>query len=290
MEYDVAKKEESTKTYIVSRLKKERDFYFKKEYMKEEMKPLLIAGPCALEKEEHARITVENAKQLGIETVRMNLWKPRTSPGWEGVGNAGLSWLHHATDAGLRVAMEVLDPKQAELIMRVVLKNPHATLLLWIGARNQNHLVQRDIGTAIAGESRVQLMIKNPPWNSAAHWMGICEHVQSGGARTEQLLLCHRGIAPNEQPSTLRNPPNWDLMRTMQKETHLPMLVDPSHIAGEQTLVARIAMEAAQLPIDGQLIEVHPDPAHALTDAKQQLDWDQMTELLPKLTTTRVRE
>lgn len=254
-------------------------------------KPLLITGPCALESEEHAKITVAQAKQLGINVVRLNLWKPRTTPGFEGVGVQGLPWLDHAIDAGLTVAMEVLIAQHVDVLMkRVLLANPHSTLLVWIGSRNQNHIVQQDIGSAVAGEPRVKLMLKNQPWRNEDHWIGIAEHVQQGGASKSQLLMCHRGFAPQER-TTLRNPPDWEMAERVKKTTDLPMIIDPSHIGGRQDHVMEISLiAAASNKFDGQVIEVHPEPWKARTDAPQQLDWDQMWELHPSLATTTKRE
>lgn len=245
---------------------------------------IIIAGPCAVESLDQVQKTIAGALELEIDTIRLNLWKPRTTPGFDGVGAAGISWVKEAVHQNLRVAMEVLLPEHAEFLMNEILAiHPQATLLLWIGSRNQNHLVQRDIGSAVAGENRVKLMIKNQPWKSKDHWIGILQHVQSGGAHLEQLLMCHRGHAPSGI-TQLRNIPDWEMAMEVKKDTGVPMLIDPSHIGGRQDLVQQIALEAAQLPFaDGQIIEVHPDPLTAMTDKRQQLDWDQMTELVPLL-------
>lgn len=243
---------------------------------------LIIAGPCALETQAHGQITVTEAHQSGISTVRMNLWKPRTQPGYEGAGEAGMPWVIEAAESGLEVAMEVLNAEQADWVMEEVLgKVPHATLLLWLGSRNQNHLIQKEVGAAIAGEDRVRLMLKNQPWRDEAHWKGMVEHVLSGGAHREQLLLCHRGHAPHDKKTApMRNLPDLEMARKVRDELVLPLILDPSHIGGSVELVKQLAHEYAQQDwIDGQIIEVHPDPKNAKTDAKQQLTWDELREL-----------
>lgn len=243
---------------------------------------LIIAGPCALESQEHGEITVAQAHQSGIQTVRMNLWKPRTQPGFEGVGEAGLPWVVEAAQSGLEVAIEVMNAEQAELVMEEVLgKVPHATLLLWLGARNQNHLIQREVGGVIAGEDRVRLMLKNQPWRDEAHWVGMVEHVVSGGANQDQLLLGHRGHAPQDKATApMRNIPDLEMAQRVRAELALPLIMDPSHIGGSVALVKQLASEyALEDWIDGQIIEVHPDPKNAKTDAQQQLTWDELREL-----------
>lgn len=243
----------------------------------------IIAGPCALESQRHAELTIQGAQDVGISTVRMNLWKPRTKPGFEGVGQAGVPWVHAAAERGLTPAMEVILPHQVDLLMNEVLgKLPHASLLLWIGSRNQNHEVQRDIGRAVAGEPRVQLMVKNQPWRDKDHWRGIVEHVMHGGATAEQLSLCHRGFAPwDKSSSPTRNVADMEMAVALKNELNIPLIMDPSHIAGKREAVKKMASELATNPdVDGQIIEVHPDPTTALTDAQQQLTWAELQMIL----------
>lgn len=250
-----------------------------------ENKQIIIAGPCALESREHAQSTVRGAGLLGISILRLNLWKPRTRPGFEGVGEKGIPWIQEVAEQGFTPAMEVITPQQADVLMEAVLaKFPHAALVLWIGSRNQNHLVQREIGQAVAGESRVSLMLKNQPWRDQDHWEGMAEHVQNGGATKEQLVLCHRGFAPQEKAnSELRNVPDVEMALRVKEKLGLPLVLDPSHIGGKSALVKNLVREFSQIPeIDGQIIEVHPEPSSAATDTKQQLSWSELQELLEK--------
>jgi 3-deoxy-D-arabino-heptulosonate 7-phosphate (DAHP) synthase len=213
----------------------------------------------------------------------MNLWKPRTAPGYEGVGEQGLPWLVEAAQEGLGVALEVITPEQAKLVSEKILSMvPHAHLILWIGSRNQNHLIQRQIAEIVAGQANTQLMLKNQPWRDEAHWKGMVNHALSGGASKDQLLLCHRGHAPWDKKSTqMRNIPDLEMAQNVKNETSLPMILDPSHIGGMVHLVQKLVLKFAKLDwVDGQIIEVHPDPKNAKTDAKQQLTWDELAELL----------
>ena len=258
-------------------------YYIQKESMNTKSKEQrIIAGPCALESHEHAQITSAEAKKSGVNAVRMNLWKPRTKPGYEGVGEAGIPWAREAAEAGLTVAMEAILPEHAELVMNEILgKVPHATLMLWIGSRNQNHLLQREIAETVAGEERVQLLVKNQPWRDERHWVGIVDHVVSGGVDPEQILLVHRGFTPwDASESPMRNIHDLEMARRVKEELGLPLLLDPSHIGGTVALVKELATQYSREPwIDGQLIEVHPNPPEAITDRKQQLSWDELRKL-----------
>lgn len=252
-------------------------------------KLITIAGPCAVESREHALETALEAKKRGIDIVRLNLWKPRTKPGFEGVGDEGITWLLDVAQMGLTPSTEVILPNQAEKLIDAVIKNSDSKVLIWLGSRNQNHLIQREIGRVIAGEERTMLMIKNQPWSDEDHWKGIAEHVLSGGADESQLLMCHRGFKPGAiNPDNLRNMPDFEMAIRVKRETGLPMIIDPSHMGGTRNNVIEIARQAMNyrktgLGFDGLIVEVHPDPDNALTDAKQQLTWGQFDRMQENL-------
>lgn len=258
----------------------------------------IIAGPCAAESRHQMVVSAQEALKRNIDTVRMSLWKPRTKPGFEGIGTKGIPILLEVAQMGVRPATEVLLPEHAEAAMEGILgKDGNTTLLLWLGSRNQNHTIQHDIGNIIAGESRVSLMIKNQMWKDPNHWEGIVEHVLSGGARAQQLILCHRGFAP--MVNGLRNPPDLDMaLRVKQKISEklnldIPMIADPSHIAGRSAEnVIDVAIDIARhrstidgksMRVDGLIVEVHPHPDEALTDKNQQLRWSELDVLLQQL-------
>ncbi len=258
----------------------------------------MIAGPCAAESRQQMLTSAQEAMRRGIETVRMCLWKPRTKPDFEGIGTEGIPILLEVAQMGLRPATEVLLPEHAQAVMDGILgKDSTTRLLIWLGSRNQNHIIQRVVGTIIAGEPRVSLMIKNQPWKDKQHWEGIVEHVLSGGANPEQLILCHRGFAP--MANGLRNPPDLDIAlqvkQEMSQKLHMdiPMIADPSHIAGgsaENVIDMAIALanhtslvDGNMMKFDGLIVEVHPNPTEALTDKNQQLNWDQLDVLLQHL-------
>lgn len=243
-------------------------------------KPILIAGHCGVESRANAsRTTQEIKKREGITAGRYSLWKPRTVPGgFEGLGERGLPILSEAARNGVRPATEVLSVEQAEMVISEVLDNSNGEIIIWIGARNQNHQTQQDIGALVAGEPRATLMVKNQPWPDKRHSLGIVEHVMHKGDFVDgQLILCHRGLAPNghHNPNGYRNIPDFEEAMEIKDETGLPMIFDPSHTGGSVENVFRIAEEASAYPFDGYIVEVHHDRANALSDANQQLTWDE---------------
>lgn len=257
----------------------------------------IIAGPCAAESAEQLRSSAKAAKRLGVGILRASLWKPRTrwdahnpdsGKNFDGLGAKGLSWLADATtEFEIMPATEVLLPQHAEMVMKEILIKRKSKVVLWLGSRNQNHLVQREIGSLIEGHPDVRLVIKNQPWKDEGHWLGIVDHVSAGGADKKQLLLCHRGFAP--AANGLRNPPDFAIAERVKLTTGLPLIGDPSHCAGEsqdnvikmaRKMMAQKTSSNTGRLFDGLMIEVHPNAKKARTDQKQQLDWEQMRALL----------
>lgn len=244
-------------------------------------KGIIIAGPCAAESREQIIASVNEAKKRKVDFIRISLWKPRTKPGFDGLQEKGIELLVEAAKMGVCPATEVILPSHAERAMKAVLAVKGARVLLWIGARNQNHYVQQEIARLVAKEKRALLMVKNQPWRSQEHWEGIIEHALAGGIDKNRLFVCHRGFSPNgENPQKLRNVPDYEMAIAIKQKSGLPMLFDPSHTGGSVENVFSIAREAARHPFDGMLVEVHPDPAKALTDASQQITWEQFDTLL----------
>jgi 3-deoxy-D-arabino-heptulosonate 7-phosphate (DAHP) synthase len=254
-------------------------------------RPILVAGPCAAETPEQIHIALEEAKARNVDFVRISLWKPRTKPGFDGMKQEGIALMVEAARMGLNPATEILVASQAEDVMAGVL--PHlpegSKLMLWIGARNQNHIVQQEIARAASRDPRVCLMVKNQPWPSESHWEGIAEHALEGGIAPENLYMCHRGFTPDSanNPRNLRNVADSDMAMRVREKTRLPMLLDLSHIAGAVDKLEEIAMETVSHNYDGMVIEVHHNPRFAWTDAKQQITWDQLDALLANVNAAR---
>lgn len=245
------------------------------------MTKILIAGPCAAESKEVIRQSIHQAKKAGIDYLRVSLWKPRTQPGFEGLGEKGIPLLQEAAKAGVNPATEVMLPEHVQMVIDHVLPiNKKVQVLLWIGSRNQNHFLQRAIAKVATSDSRVRLMIKNQPWHNEKHWLGIIHHVLEGGIPKKNLLVCHRGFAPGKhEQQGYRNPPDFEMAMNIKKKTRLPMIFDPSHAGGTVANVKKLAIKALKYDFDGFMIEVHPHPRMALTDGQQQLTWKEFVEL-----------
>ena len=246
-------------------------------------KKLIIAGPCAAETEEQILFSAQEAKKRNVDFLRVSLWKPRTKPGFDGLGDEGISLLVKVATMNVNPATEVIIPTHAEKVIKAVLKaTPKGKILIWIGARNQNHYIQQEIARAVANEKRVLLMVKNQPWPNLEHWEGIVEHVLHGGIDPKNLLVCHRGFSPNGHPNPYgyRNVPDYEMAMKIKAKTGLPIIFDPSHTGGSVKNVFRIAKEAKKYPFDGMIIEVHPNPKTAKSDAKQQLNWKEFDRLV----------
>jgi 3-deoxy-D-arabino-heptulosonate 7-phosphate (DAHP) synthase len=256
-------------------------------------KPILVAGPCAAETPEQIRFSMVEAKKRGVDFLRISLWKPRTKPGFDGMKEAGIPLMAEAARMGVNPGTEILVASQAEAVIDGVL--PHlgdkGRLMLWIGARNQNHLVQQEIARAASRDPRICLMLKNQPWSSESHWEGIHEHALEGGIARENIFLCHRGFTPPPgDKSGLRNVADSKMAMSVRNKSGLPMLLDISHIAGCRSRIEEIVREAAVHPYDGLVIEVHPNPEKAWTDATQQITWDTLDKMMALLIRERAAQ
>ena len=247
-------------------------------------KTIIIAGPCAAESMEQIKVSLKEAKKRNVDFVRISLWKPRTKPGFDGLGEKGIPLLLEAVKMGLNPATEVLTPKHTKAVIKAVLPTlkKNGKLMLWIGSRNQNHQIQQQIARLASKDKRIYLMVKNQPWPDQSHWEGIIEHVLAGGISRNNLILCHRGFVANGHynPRGFRNIPNYEMTKIVKEKTLLPMIFDPSHTGGSVDNVLHIMKEASKHSFDGVIVEVHPNPSVALTDAKQQLNWEQFDTLL----------
>jgi 3-deoxy-D-arabino-heptulosonate 7-phosphate (DAHP) synthase len=248
------------------------------------MKPerIIIAGPCAAESEEQIDIAIREVKKRDIDFMRINLWKPRTRPGYEGLGEGGLPLLKKVAEAGINPGLEVIMPEHVTLAMDTAL--PHlregGNLLLWIGARNQNHMLQKEVARLCQRDPRVMLMVKNQPWPSEDHWVGIIEHVLETGFPKERLLNCNRGFTTaGENPKGFRNVPDFAMMDRVRARTGVPVIYDPSHMGGTVPNVFEIAKMAVGQDIAGIIVEVHHDPANAKVDKNQQVTWPEFDKL-----------
>jgi len=246
---------------------------------------IIIAGPCAAESREQVINCALALKKQGIKIMRASLWKPRTQPGFEGIGTKGISWLAEITMLGITVATEILLPEQLTQLIKGINKNGDLSkVLLWIGSRNQNHLIQRGIAKIIKEKmpKTVKLLVKNQAWADERHWLGIVDHIVGSGISPKRLILCHRGFASSGQnnPNNFRNLPDFEMAMRVKEKSGLPMLIDPSHIGGTVGNVFKVMNMAEKFDFDGMMIEVHPKPIEAQSDAKQQLTFKELKSLL----------
>jgi chorismate mutase len=240
--------------------------------------PLVVAGPCSAETEEQVLATARGLRALGrVDLFRAGIWKPRTKPGgFEGVGTTGLPWLRRVKEeTGLPTTIEVATPRHVEEALA------HGIDVLWIGARTTvNPFAVQELADALAGTG-VPVMVKNPVNPDVALWAGALERLERAGIT--DLAAIHRGFS-TFAPSRYRNAPTWMLpIELKTRFPHLPLLCDPSHIGGRRDLLLPIAQKALDLDYEGLMIETHPDPDHALSDAAQQVTPQRLGEILGEL-------
>jgi chorismate mutase len=240
-------------------------------------RPLLIAGPCSAESEEQVIETAIALKESGAHIFRAGIWKPRTRPAsFQGIGERALPWLKSAREmTGMPIATEVATPRHAELALDYNLD------VLWIGARTTaNPFAVEEIARHLEGKD-VPLLIKNPVNPELSLWIGAIERFLKRGVR--QIAAVHRGFSCNGK-NRYRNPPHWEIPLQLQKEIPgIPVIHDPSHTTGHSGMVIKTARKALQMHLDGLMVEVHPNPANALSDKKQQLSPGQFGEMIDKL-------
>ena len=229
-------------------------------------RPFVIAGPCSAETEEQVMDTARRLAAQGLTHLyRAGIWKPRTRPGtFEGVGTQGLKWLRRVREeTGLPVTTEVAN----KLHVYEALK--YGIDVLWIGARTTvNPFSVQEIADALEG-SDVPVIVKNPINPDVALWAGAMERLRKAGI--SQVAALHRGFS-SVGDSNFRNPPRWQLaIEFKQQMPDVPLFVDPSHICGRRDILADVAQQALDLNYDGLMLEVHPDPDRAWSDAKQQI-------------------
>jgi len=240
--------------------------------------PLIIAGPCSAESEEQMITTALQIAALGkVKIFRTGIWKPRTRPGsFEGVGVQGLKWLQQVKkETGLLTAVEVARPEHIDLAVK------YDVDVLWIGARTTaNPFSVQELADHMKGIDK-PVMVKNPINPDLQLWIGALERFNKAGI--EKLAAVHRGFYPFESTS-LRNIPKWEIPIELKSLCHsLPIICDPSHIAGRTDYIPEISQKAIDLNMDGLMIETHYNPKVALSDANQQLTPNELDYLLKTL-------
>ncbi len=235
----------------------------------------IIAGPCAVESRDQIRTVAKDISSPGVRILRGGAFKPRTSPyDFQGLQEKGLELLNEAKhDFGLAIATEVVATNHVQAVAEVA-------DILQIGARNcQNYNLLETV--AAAGKP---VLLKRGMAATIEEWLSAAEYLVVNGC--EDVVLCERGIRTFEHAT--RATLDISAVVIARQETHLPVIVDPSHAAGRSNLVLPLAMAAVAAGADGLLVETHPDPVEALSDAAQQLpsgDFSQFVEALRPLVT-----
>ena len=231
---------------------------------------IVMAGPCSAESEEQVEAAAAAVKRAGAKVLRGGAFKPRSSPySFQGMGEDGLRLLKSAADRhNLKLITEVMDISQLALIERYA-------DILQVGARNmQNFTLLRELG-----QSKTPVMLKRGISATIEEWLLSAEYILAGG--NTNVMLCERGIRTFE--SYTRNTLDISAIPVVQKLSHLPIIVDPSHGTGKRDKVAPMARAAVAAGADGLIIEVHCDPDHALSDGAQSMFPSQFDRLMAEL-------
>ncbi len=240
--------------------------------------PFVIAGPCSAETEEQLFTTCQEiVKTQEVDVLRAGIWKPRTRPGtFEGVGEEGLKWFQAIKkELGKPITTEVANPDHVELALK------YDVDILWLGARSTvNPFTVQEIADALKGVD-VPVIVKNPINPDLALWMGALERISNAGIT--KLAALHRGFSTFEK-SKYRNIPMWQIpIELKSKLPDLPLLCDPSHIAGTRDLIYAVSQKALDLNYDGLMIETHYNPDEAWSDASQQVTPSRLDEIVHEL-------
>jgi 3-deoxy-7-phosphoheptulonate synthase len=231
---------------------------------------VMMAGPCAIESRDQLLQTAHWVRREGARVLRGGAFKPRSSPySFQGLGMPALQFLAEArAETGLPVVSEVVDASQVEAF------DEHVDLLQ-VGARNMHNFVL----LRAVGQSRRPVLLKRGLSATIDEWLLAAEYVLSSG--NPNVILCERGIRTFE--TATRNTLDLSAVPVLRGQTHLPIVVDPSHGTGQRSLVGPMALAGAAVGADGLLIEVHPDPPNAKSDGDQSLSFDEFGDLMDEL-------
>ena len=235
---------------------------------------VIIAGPCSVESEEQTMEIARAVKAAGANMIRGGVFKPRTSPyAFQGLGLKGLKILKKAREeTGLPVVSEVLDTRDVSWMSEYV-------DVLQIGARNmQNYSLLKEVG-----KSRMPVLLKRGMYSTLSEWLNCAEYILKEG--NSQVVLCERGIRTFE--TYTRNTLDLSAVPALKELTHLPVIVDPAHGTGKISLILPMSLAAVAAGADGIIVEVHNDPASALSDGDQSLTPAQFSVLHRKLSSLK---
>ena len=231
-----------------------------------------MAGPCSVDTEENIIKTAMAVKAAGAHVLRGGAFKPRTSPyAFRGHGEKGLKILAEArSETGLPIVTEVMDARDVELVCRYA-------DILQIGSRNMQNFALLDE----VGKVKKPVLLKRGMWATIEEWLLAAEYILSHGNR--DVILCERGIRSYETATRFTFDVN--AIPVIKRQSHLPIIGDPSHATGKWYLVPPIALAAVAAGVDGLIIEVHPNPDQALSDGAQSLTLPNFEKLMAQVRT-----
>ena len=246
--------------------------------IRNQSKLFVIAGPCSAEsREQMGQIAQSLSRNSIVNLFRAGIWKPRTHPdSFEGLGEKALPWLVEAgKEYGLPTCTEVANKSHVQAALKAGVD------ALWIGARTTvNPFAVQEIADALKG-TKTSILIKNPINPDLELWLGAFERFNNAGLY--DLTAVHRGFSIYNH-AKYRNVPSWEIpIAFSEKRPDVPMICDPSHITGNRDLLLEVSQYAMDLNFDGLMIETHPNPNLAWSDAKQQLDANGLFDLIQKL-------
>jgi len=230
----------------------------------------VIAGPCTVESREQILETAHFVREHGAVALRGGAFKPRTNPySFQGLMEKGLEYLAEAREAtGLSIVTEVMSPEQAPLVARYA-------DVLQIGTRNMQNFAL----LSAVGETDKPVLLKRGMSASLEEFLLAAEYILCKG--NQQVILCERGIRTFETHT--RFTLSLGSVPSLKEQTHLPVVVDPSHGTGKSSLVLPMARAAIAAGADGLLVEVHPNPAEAVLDGAQSINFSQFAEMMTQL-------
>lgn len=227
----------------------------------------IMSGPCAVETEEQLMCIARAVKKAGATILRGGAYKPRTSPySFQGLEEEGLKYMKTASEeTGLATICEVTSAHAVESAVKYV-------SMLQVGARNmQNFELLKEVG-----KTGLPVLLKRGLSATIDEWLNAAEYIMASG--NPNVVLCERGIRTYE--TATRNTLDLSAVCVLKERTHLPVIVDPSHATGVRAYVEPLAKAAVACGADGLMIEVHNDPAHALSDGPQSLNFEQFDSVM----------
>ena len=230
----------------------------------------IIAGPCSVESKEQICTTANLVKGSGANFLRGGAYKPRTSPySFQGLEEDGLKLLAAAKEvSGLPIVTEVMNPREIDLVAKYA-------DIIQVGARNmQNFSLLKELG-----QINKPVLLKRGMMNTIKEFLMSAEYILSEG--NQQVILCERGIRTFE--TATRNTLDISCIPVLKKETHLPIIIDPSHATGHWEMVESMSRASIAAGADGLIIEVHPDPVNAFSDGPQSLKPEKFARLMENL-------